>query len=69
MQSQGPFTVSIVAPSLPGHPLLSPTWRPGHSVADIFRDSDQHGEASGPTSMPFCEATLNPGSVGSEDGT
>ena len=46
-------------------PLLPATGRPGHSVADTFRDSGQHREASDPTSIPYCKAPLNPGACGS----
>lgn len=34
-------------------------------MAVIFGDSGQCGEASDPTSVPFCEATLSPGRGGS----
>lgn len=64
MQSWELFTVYVMAPSSLGHPLLSPAWRPGNSVADIFGDSGQHREASGPSSMPFCKAPPNPGVCG-----
>lgn len=30
-------------------------------MAGIFGDASQHREASGSTSVPFCEATVNPG--------
>lgn len=59
----GTFHSYITAPPF-GHPLLSPIWRPGDSMAAIFRDSSQQKEASDSTSMPFCKALLNPGVCG-----
>lgn len=58
------FTSRLPPPH--GGTLSSPQVRPGDS-AGLPGDSGQGREASGPTSIPFCKATLNPGVAGSED--
>lgn len=62
MQPWEPFTVYTMAPSSPAHPLLSPAWGTGHSVADIFGDPSRAGKHLVPPSV-FCKAGL----VGEEE--